>query len=235
MLHSISSTTPLPPSLERHLSSTTVRTARFDSKKGCYTADLFGRAVLCGGLLNVLEKRHYPRYKTSRRRRATQAKGSSKVIGKRVDKEIAEEISDSKRDSKLLHPFTSAILKHIRKDKKETLLAAQVPVRIPNEFKMTQCDLLTFRNGKMILYEIKTGMPVSLNRAKKQQPTLENISSVVPCTKANIWQLQLHYTRRALEQAGVAIDEAKVLHVYQHQKKGVVIKEYEQPDWIKKL
>lgn len=158
MLFSASSQVPLlSPTLHAHLQSTICQSARFDKKVGAYRFIHGGRPVVCGGLLNTLKKRYYPRYKHSKRRKATRAKGSSKKVGSRVDQEIADVIDG--RAKKILHPYTQAILKYLQKDNHHILLAAQVPTKIRNELKMTQGDFMTHcvTSGKTFLYELKCG------------------------------------------------------------------------------
>lgn len=83
-------------------------------------------------------------------------------------------------------------------------------------------------------------MPVGLSRTKKVQPHFDNLQITVPCTKFNIWNLQLHFTRKALEAAGVRIDESRILHVYdkitgKDKKKQIHVDEHAPPEWTKKV
>ena len=82
-------------------------------------------------------------------------------------------------------------------------------------------------------------MPVGLNRSKKAQRHFDGLRITVDCTKMNIWGLQLLHTKRALEAAGVKIDESRILHVYDRvdkdKKKRIHVDEHAPPDWTNKI
>jgi hypothetical protein len=116
------------------------------------------------------------------------------------------------------------------------VVAAQVPVRI-DAWRMTRADVLTRddKSGKLWMWEVKTGMAASLH---DKQGTMRIIAGHVPCTKANAWQLQCEYTRRALvEQAGLPIVGARVIQIYESRKPGneIEVKEHRTAPWLKKM
>jgi hypothetical protein len=48
-----------------------------------------------------------------------------------------------------------------------------------------------------------------------------------------MWQLQLHYTRQALEQKGFHFKEANVIQIYEKKKeKDLIIKVHPQESWL---
>ena len=133
--------------------------------------------------------------------------------------------------------MTQAILNMVQKEMQQTLQASQVPVPLASTaLKMTQADLITKDAfGKLWLYELKTGVPISFYRTQKEQPYFEGKLKDVDCNGLNIWHLQLAHTRLALEKQGVQISEARVIQVYKHKEKGLVVKVHEQPKWVKNL
>lgn len=236
------------PLLALHLASEEVRTAHFADRRYHYTT-CGGTRVACGGLLQLVKNRFYSHYKNTRRRyRKTQKKGSSKKIGSKVDDDVKHaitdvlggvQVGDDTRDTKKrryktykYHPLSKALLSHIH-EMGHSLEAAQVPVVIPGVFKMTQADLITRnKEGNLHLWEVKTGFPVG---GYTKQGKL--CGTDVDCTKYNIWQLQLHYTRKALESAGVDIADASVIQVYKDstQTQPVVKVHPEKTEWTNRL
>lgn len=225
----------LHPQLARYLHSSVAQSARYDESVRCYRFRKQGLERIAGGLHRTLQSTFYPHYKDnrSRRKRDVQIRGSSKAQGKRVDQEVAMMVEG--RLQKKLHKMTLALLQ-FWKERKETLQAAQVPVELTvNQTKMTQADLITRdAQGRLVLYEIKTGAPVGFHVT---QDTFQ-VKSVahIRCTKKNIWQLQLAYTRMALEQsAGIPIHEAYVIQIYDHRGEGLQIDLHPQPTWTQLL
>jgi hypothetical protein len=240
----------LDPALHAYLQSGVPQSARFDVAHGAYTYARGGRQITCGGLVNTLRARYYPKYKDNRSKRkwkTTKVKGSTSAQGKMVDRQIAQSIilcdpsappGGKKKKVKKLNPMTVALLDYWRATLGHVLQAAQVPVELPNGwFKLTQADLITRdpATGRLWLYEVKTGMPLGFFRRQKEQSTFsgpELATANVECTKLNIWHLQLHYTRLALLTAGVPIFDARVVQIYQEEGKGLVLKVHEPPQWI---
>lgn len=224
----------LHPLLATHLHSRLIQSARFDETAKCYKFERNGITVTCGGVHSMLRYTFYPHYQDNRSRRkgSVQIQGSSKSIGKRVDNEIA--LAVERRLPKKPHKMTSALL-NFWKEAGETLQAAQVPVVLTTaQSRMTQADVITKDSkGRLILYEIKTGAPVGFHIAQDTFQ-VEHVSDI-KCTKKHIWQLQLAYTRMALEKSGVPIHASYVLQIYQHKQQGLVIDPQTPPGWTQKL
>lgn len=232
------------PSLAAHLSSVEVKSAHFANGKYQYSMS-GGTRVSCGGLLQMLKGRFYSHYRNTRRKgRKTQKKGSSKKLGSRVDDDMKLAICDAlggievgeskpkRYKTRKYHPLSMALLNHLH-ESGHALQAAQVPVVIPGVFKMTQADLITQdrATGQLHLWEVKTGFPVG-GFTKQGKLT----GTDVDCTKYNIWQLQLHYTRKSLEAAGVDIANSSVIQVYKDStQKQPVVKVHPSKEWTNQL
>jgi hypothetical protein len=195
-----------------------------------------------GGVIGLLERRFYPHYETNRSRRNhknVMVRGSNSNLGKTVDRQLCAwtVLGGAGKRPKRLNKLAGALMKYLE-DIGHTAQAAQFPAVIPNvlPLRMTQADLITKDGfGRMWLWEVKTGFPVGGFR--KQDVFQGRITDAngmsVPCTKYNIWQLQLHFTRLALESAGIHIDEARVIQVFENKAKaGVQIKVHPQPEWV---
>lgn len=230
----------LHPDLAKYLHSPLAQSATFDPTTKAYKYMFAGQQVTCGGLLSTLKYAYYPRYdNTTKKRRHKGAKliGSTAKQGKQIDAEIGLIIERRlHKKNKKPHPMTQAILNTL-KDMGQTLQASQVPVPLANNsLKMTQADLITKDAfGKLWLIEIKCGSRIGFNRKQKQQTHFEGKLREVECNGLNIWHLQLAHTRMALEAQGVPISEARVIQVYKHKEKGLVVKVHEQPKWVKNL
>lgn len=214
MLYTCCSLESLDPSLERHLHSRTCQSAEL-VKQGCYHLYQFeahGQIKRGGGLLSILERTYYPDYErsTARRSKGTLIKGSSAKIGKQVDSQIANLVEG--RIPKRMHKWAKA-LKNVFKSLGHTYQAAQVPVVLEPFWseRMAQADLITKdRNGKLWLWEIKTGMPVAF---KKNKGVCFK-GTDIPCTVLGIWLYQVCFTETALKEAGFPIFQSRVIQVY---------------------
>ncbi len=232
----------LPLSLAKHLHSHYAQTAYFNEEKKCYEYEESKGSPLVrtGGLLSLLHDRYYPRFNEKQKGGKSKLSGlkrkrSTAKQGKRVDTQIAESIENPK--IKRPHKMTKKLLEHW-KELRHKLVAAQVPVLVQPEGRMTQADLITTdAAGRVHLYEIKTGSPAFFDRPQKTQKNFSGMQfSHVQATKLNIWHLQLAYTRMALEQAKVKIDGAHIIQIYEEKgSDNLKIKVYEPPEWISKL
>lgn len=84
-----------------------------------------------------------------------------------------------------------------------------------------------------ILNGVFLGAPVGLYRA--QGMFHDNLKDI-KCTKFHIWHLQLHYTRMALEAAGVQIAEARVIQIHDHkQYPEFKLKVHKPPEWVSRI
>lgn len=231
----------LHPSLCKHLLSTVAQSARFVEDQG-YMYTKAGREITVGGLVNTLKYRYYPHYKDNRSKRkwkSTNIKGSSASKGKLVDSQLALACQGPLKGKQ--NPMVVRLLEYFQKELGHVLQAGQVPVEIPGGWlKMTQADLLTLdpKTGKLYLWEIKTGFPVGFH---VKQGTFKGIEGNVDCKKLHIWHLQLHFTKLALQAAGVSVDEANVIQIYEEKnKKDFVVKVHSPKakgiaEWINKI
>jgi hypothetical protein len=223
--------------LAEYLQTELPRTLCFDDEMERYAYMRYGTRHFAGGLHRRLRARYYPHYRDNRSRRkwrTTQIRGSTAAQGKRVDREICEAVGAA--PGRGLHAYTQRILRHWR-EAGHTLRAAQVASDVRTLQCMTQADAITTGpDGRLWLWEIKTGVPVGFLR---QQGMMRAPLQDVKCTKANQWQLQLHYTRRGLEAAGVPIAEARILHVYEKKRARkeveLVCAERPQEPWLRAL
>lgn len=196
-----------------------------------------------GGLLTLLERTFYSHYQTNRSRRNhkhVMVRGSNDSKGKTVDRQISAwtSLGGAGQRPKRLNKLAASLMKHLE-DLGHSPQAAQLPVLIPNTrpYRVTQADLIT-KDGfnRLWLWEIKTGFPVGGFRKQDvfQHGIVDKNGDAVPCTKYNIWQLQLHFTRQALESAGIEIAEARVIQVHEVKNKAEPqIKIHAQPEWVK--
>ncbi len=220
----------LHPSLARHLATPFAQSARYSDSSDRYEFRKAGNLIQVGGLINTLRYRFYPNYEENRSKRkwkTVKIKGSTAAQGKKVDSQISASIVGP---VKKMHPMAARLLAYW-KEHGQTLQAGQVPVEIPGWLKMTQADLITRdeKTGKLWLWEIKTGASVGFHH---KQGNMSGTLAKVECKKLNIWHLQLHYTRLALEAAGVEIAESRVIQIHEEKGlKGFVVKVYSPPEW----
>lgn len=225
----------LHPSLAKHLHSQLAQTARYDPDTKSYRFLKNGVNISCGGVHNTLKSIFYPHYKDNRSRRSkkVKVKGSSKAQGIRVDRELANMV-EGVLPKRKMHPMTHKILSYFEAVG-ERLQAAQVPVCLTtNATKLTQADLITMdAQGRLILYELKTGAPIGF-RVKQGTFQVHNFEDI-PCTKKNIWQLQLAYTRMGLEAAGIPIYKSFVIQIFEKKEEGLKLDLQLAPTWTDRL
>lgn len=225
--------------LTAYLQSPFVRSACYATDTQCFTyQDEQGVPRQAAGLLSFLRATYYPHYVEGAVPLSGKAwkhgKPSSVEQGIRVDNDMEALVRGGRADG--LHPLSAALLAHWQA-KGHSVVAAQVPVRI-DAHRMTRADVITRHDltGKLWLWEVKTGMSASL---RDKQGTMRAIPGAeIPCNKANCWQLQCEYTRRALvEQAGLPIAGARVIQVYEGRKRGAAIevKEHRTAPWLKQV
>lgn len=222
-LYTCCSLEQLEPSLQTHLHSPTAQHAEI-IKRGCFDMYRFqsrGSFHEGGGLLNAIKDRFHPHFETSKSKRhgRTLIKGSSKKTGKTVDTQIARLIENPKL--KRPHKWTKAIHQQLIVILGHSYQAAQVPVELTPHWpgRMTQADLITKdKNGKLWLWEIKTGMPVSFRKQRaskgKKKKCFLNIQPEVECSPLGVWNLQACFTESALKHAGVQIYQTRIIQVY---------------------
>lgn len=224
----------LHPALAQYLHSKVAQSAHYNENSRCYKFCKNGIWLTCGGLHRTLKGIYYPHYKDNRSRRKgnVKIKGSSKKQGIRVDREVGMMVERAR--IKKMHPMTQRLLEFWN-EMGEHLQASQVPVQLTlTKTKMTQADLITRdAQGRLILYELKTGAPVGFSVTQGTFSVKE--AQHVKCTKQNIWQLQLAYTRMALQKAGIPIYESRVIQIFEKKGEGLQVKIYTPPVWTEKL
>jgi hypothetical protein len=199
-----------------------------------YKYEKGGRTLQVGGLLSHLEATFYRHYKTNRSKRkykTVNIKGSTDKQGKVVDQQVAAACAGAK----VKHPMAKQLLSYFTL-LGHTLQVGQLPVELPNAlFKVTQADLITRdANGQLHCWEIKSGFPVGFYQ-QQEYMTGKLAPHKVPCTKLNIWHLQLWHTRNALVAAGVPIVESRIVQIYEDKQKGLVTKVHTPPEWTRHL
>ena len=225
--------------LDKHIvnyqKSTVVKTASFTNGTYFYVTP-WGKPTYCGGLHSLLKKYFYPDYNPKHKTIAhkTNMKSSTSSHGKIVDKQLLLLLGGKVPVNRKLAE-TKAILDHF-----ESIghigQAAQLPVEIPKANRLTQADYITKCKvtGDLWLWEVKTGG----KNLEHEVATVyfNHIKGEVPCTQTNIWQIQLHFTRKSLEVAGVPIKQARVIQVGKHQfSDHVRVLVHPQPEWIKNI
>jgi hypothetical protein len=119
---------------------------------------------------------------------------------------------------------------------------SKVPVRLRQIQRVTQADVITVDSaGQLWMWEIKTGGTLMLNRA---QGTFAYGAphgyGGRPCTTAARYELQRHYTHRALVAEGLPLHASRVLVVRRSKSKSkdgsaqgkVTCKELENAPWL---
>jgi len=230
------------PALAAHYASEFCQRAHFCAQSNAYQAPSNGRIATYSGLISRLRKHHYPHYdqtQSKRRWKKTNVRGSTSAQGKRVDAELGSVVAGKAlpKRKKSWDAMTVSLLSYWRDDLGHTLEAAQVPVRVQGFWStMTQADVITRdSDGRLWLWEVKTGMPVGFTRKKG---VLQNVRGAeVPCNGAAVWHLQLHYTRKALEAAGVPIAESRVIQIHGVRSDKNVLKRkvHIPPEWVGRL
>jgi len=221
------------PSIVKHAATRTIQSATFDKEDGKYHYWKTGNTFASGGLLSTLKYNYYPHYQENRSKRKwkkTNIRGSTCAQGKLVDKQIGEyTIAGGKGRPKRVTSMASALLGyweamgHIPQ-------VAQLPVEITRWNRMTQADYITRApDGRLWLWEVKTGFPVG---GFRKQGEFKGEFKGVSCTKYNIWQLQLHFTREGLKKAGVDISESRIIQVHSDKSKKMTIIVHEPKSWI---
>lgn len=184
------------------------------------------------GIHNTLRKRFYPGYKLKRRKTKVMNHGSSRKIGTAVDKAITKYDETGKLPR---HRLANLIVRYWTETLGHTVEITQLPVYVSSLSCLTQADVITKdSNGKLFIWEVKTGQPAL--RRKKDRTKLRgtNIESV-PNNHAH---LQCHYTWKGVRDAlKIPVENAFVVRAWEKHKKGepvkLCIKAHKQPKWLK--
>lgn len=167
------------------------------------------------GLHWQLKRRYYPlEYKVVRQRtRTTRKCGSSRALGKAVERAIDRHVFEGKP---LRNALAKAVVRTLREDFNQEIVAAQLPVLCTELQCVTQCDYIArnIHDGSLHVWELKTGWPV----VPRSPPSMRGALSGVACTPFNQWDLQCAWTARALERdARLPLGgEGRVIHVWRH-------------------
>lgn len=217
------------PALGAYLQLPVVKSASFSEADDRYHYTKHGQQVACGGLVQTLKYRFYQHYKDNRskRRKGTRVRGSNKKQGKLVDAQLLQYVHVGKKPKRCTK-MTTALLDYWH-SKGHTLEAAQLPVELVQWNKMTQADVITRKNNQLYMWEVKTGFPIG---GFRKQAFFSAPLHKVPCTKYNIWQLQMHYTMQGLRQQGLPIKAGNVIQVYSKDGK-MQVKVHEEEPWLK--
>ena len=239
-------TTPhnLHPSISSHLSTPLIASVGRNPVNGKFTYEEDGRKKECGGIIWQLKKFYYPKYKEptrngkAKRRRRTYQRGSTDKEGIEVHAQITKFVGLGDKRPKRMKAKTRAILNHLENELGHTLQASEIPVFIPGWSIVTQADLITMdKAGKLGMLKIKAAFPSAGYRTQKQEPNMRPPLQAVKSTKYNHWQLQREYTHRALVNAGVQIEESRIIQVKTDKRKeqGLVVNVLPNPVWTKKV
>jgi hypothetical protein len=216
------------PALTAYVHTPVVQSASFSEQDDRYHYTKHGQRIACGGLVQTLKYRFYAHYKDNRskRRTGTRSRGSNKAQGKLVDSQLLHYVHVGKRPKRCTK-MTQALLNYWS-EHGHTLEAAQLPVELVQWNKMTQADVITRKNNQLYMWEVKTGFPIG---GFRKQAVFAAPLQRVPCTKYNIWQLQMHYTMQGLRQQGLPIKQGCVIQVYSKDKQ-MQVKVHKEADWL---
>lgn len=220
-------------SLEEYLGDPLIKSIQFNDqlKRFMYTSPT-GTPVSTGGLLRQLEKRYYPHYKHEKKKRFVKTKlqrrGSSAKQGMALDDSLESYVRTGKRPRMQM---AQAIINYLEDACKHKICGAQVPAFVTDigngalkKRRITRADLITQDNaGRYYMVEVKAGY-----NQKRAQGSLYNIPgrTKVPNTIKNHWQLQRHYTEKALRQCGLPIHASYIVNVYHQGQTGVQVRKY---------
>jgi len=221
----------VPRALRAYGAEPWLKTVRIDPKTGGYRYKRYGLEQSRGGLLRELRRRFYDHYRENEvpsGRGLRAGKGSTKERGCMIDRQMLAAVRTGKKPPRQSR-YTKALMDYWAKGH-HILVAAQLPVEVPGWNRFTQADVIT-RNpmtGETWLWEVKSGMPPDWNffQGNFAAPLQE-----VACTRAGMWQLQLHYTRCAVEAAGIPIDGSAVIQVYEAHRGALKVDIHEPPPW----
>lgn len=232
-MYTVNKSVDLPETLISYLNHDFVKNIGFDSdRKRYFYTDKGNKTVYCGGLLSKLQSLYYPNYPRSPKRRrfnSSNKVGSSSKMGITVDNQLMNYVEDKKSKKNIM---TRNIIDYLENEKKHTILASQLPVKLNKWYKITQADILTIdkKTNDLYMWEIKTGFPVG---GYRKRGTFNSPFDHVACTKYNIWQLQRHFTYLGLVENGLNIKGSFILQIYRDKTKGYIVKEIGEAKWIK--
>jgi len=221
------------PVVGKYLQHRIVSTIEFDKKKKSYICTVRGCRSKKPGLHSSLRRKHYPKYKHSKRKKKTDKKGSSIKQGKTIDNQLNAYIQKKKRPT---HRMVKQLIAHWTAIG-HTPIAAQLPVYIKKLDCVTQADIVTSDvDGNLWMFEVKSGFPPGGSRKKG---TLNAVPGQIANTVYNHWELQRYYTTKGLQEQGLPIHESRVIHVYDEfdknlNKKVVRVKIRIPPKWVNK-
>lgn len=211
------------PELDRYVQREEVRTAQHNKtktakgrKKDAAGFNFYknGLRHIVGGLTTFLKASFYRHVKVTRRKTSGCIKqASSRALGNRVDREMFHYAKFGKL-KKNSHQLTHCIVRYLAAHG-YTPVAAQLPVVLHATLSktiMTQADLIVKdAEGRLHMLEIKTGaVGVSTPKGYFAAPYHNVVYS-----KKQSWDMQRHFTHKALTDAGLPLASSKVVHAYQ--------------------
>lgn len=228
------------PDLDKYVTREEVASARHNktlTKRGRKKRDAAGFNYVKHGLRHIVGgltpylKTFYKHVKVTRRAKGSKCikQASSKYLGNRVDRELTYYCSTGgKKLKKNSHQLTQVIVRYLQSHG-YVPVAAQLPVTMQVSLTktiMTQADLIVKDpEGRLIMLEIKTGaVAVGVNKGFFAAPYQR-----IPFSKRASWDMQRHFTHRALRDAGLPLASSKVVHAYQELRGNVMsghVKEY---------
>lgn len=138
---------------------------------------------------------------------------SSKVDGKRADNALEKAIETGNAPP-ATSKYAAAVWKYWQENGHRPVLA-QLPVVLPKQNIATAGDYFTVKDGKLWLWELKTGWPF-VYKTLAEAGTMSEPLDHVWATPWNRWQLQVLITQLAYQrELGLEIDGgARVIHAW---------------------
>lgn len=198
-----------------------------------------GKYTTRPGLVKTLQRRFYHKYKDSKRSQKTIKKGAGKTVGKTAHDHIEKAVQNEGMEPPRCSKYAKAVLAWWKKMGHE-LQGSELPVHMERNRVITRGDFFTVKKEgtlsgepELWYWELKCGWPPGADTKKgKMNRPLDHVD----CTKFNIYELQRQWTHWAYEEElGMKIHASRVLHVYDHEGKGMVVEARPIPSWCKGL
>lgn len=191
------------------------------------------------GLLRKLKNRFYHEYVRSTRRTKTIKKSAGKKVGLVAHTYVEKSVQFKGKLPPRCSKHAKAVLCWWKENGHE-LQGAELPVHMKQNGIITRGDFFTVkRKGtlsgfpELWYWELKCGWSPAIDKKKgyMNQP-LDH----VPCSLFNIYELQRQWTHWAFEEElGMKIHASRVIHVYEHERDGMIVVPRDIPIWCKSL